>query len=149
MESYEDVCTVPLVETYGGTEYTFAKLALDEMAIAAAHVRKVRLAAVTEALNGVMMDSETRSATYAKVTCETIYTGTLLDDAEGRIMLIWLSLTKAGGTHKIATLRKAFPALPFKRILDLMIWITGEQREKKSADPTVISEPASTPSVSD
>ena len=140
MESYEDVCNVPLVRTYGGTEYTFARLSVDDMAKTAAHIRRTRTAILTESLNGILLEVDVRAAAYADVASGIIYTHTMVDDPEGRIMLIYLSLLKAGGTYALPTLRKEFPSLPYAEILELMLWITGQKAEEKpAADPTTIT----------
>ena len=140
MDSYEDVCNVPLVRTYDGTEYTFARLSVDDMAKTAAHIRRTRTAILTESLNGVLLEVDVRAGAYAAVASGIIYTHMMFDDPEGRIMLIYLSLLKAGGTYALPKLRKEFPSLPYAAILELMLWITGQKaQEKPAADPTTIT----------
>ena len=116
------------------TEYTFARAKVNDLAEAEQHIRNVRAARLHKTIDSATMSDEARAMAYVKLESEPIYTGTIIDDHEGRLMLLFLSLKRGGHAYTLDQVREDFPLLPPDELLDLMLWIIGIRRTK--ADPT-------------
>ncbi len=132
--------------TVGGTEYELAKLRPIDLAEARNWIVKKRSEHLLETFRNTPIDPASFGAALAAIECTPLSVFEVTHHASGRLKLIHLSLTRAGGSMTLKGLEQNLEPLSQDKLYAYCMWISGclDSPEPSTGDDDA---PLSTPAV--
>lgn len=141
MTELSDLTDMPVTLMLGGEAVQMAKLSPDDIAEASEDLRARRIAAAYKAIPFNLVSQDLIAATLSKIACSPVTPSEIIDDPRGRLMMVYLSMKRAGSSLKLAEVSAKLEALPNNDFF----WCLAELSGVASRPDTTPADPTKTP----
>lgn len=133
----QDIADVAETVSIGGKDFKLAPLRPVDIAEAAVFVRSERR---NEFLRGIRMEAAILppaviAETLSAIQCKAVTLTDVLDDWNGRLKLLHLSIRRAGDAMKYDALCKDIDPVNHNILLDVLLWVSGLIKPEQAGDP--------------
>jgi hypothetical protein len=111
----------------GDKDYDLVQLTVADLAAARDHVVDRRIHRYLSTVRGAALNDNVLAKTMAEIECAPLLTYDVIDDAEGRLKLLHLSLTRAGGSMTLDRMRADLKPMVHRQLFAYLLWISGCQ----------------------